>query len=132
MSRIRRGSPLPGRLVLPAWAQDWPQQSVAGSRAALRRAASAPRSGPVQTSDERPQSCLQHGAIKPLLTAEMVSDRGLIDLRLGDNGADAGALVAIAREGARRRFDDLLPRRLRDSCHFRLPRHASIQIQTIV
>src|SRR5262245_45914230 len=72
MSRIRRGSPLPGRLVLPAWAQDWPQQSVAGSRAALRRAASAPRSGPVQTSDERPQSCLQHGAIKPRLTADMV------------------------------------------------------------
>jgi hypothetical protein len=61
---------------------------------------------------QRAQCRLQNRTIKPLLAAEMVIDRGLVDVRLGDDGADARPLVAVARKGVRRRFDDLVPRGL--------------------
>src|SRR5436190_815475 len=61
---------------------------------------------------EQPQRAdghLQHGAIKAFLAAEVIIDRGLIDVGLSDDGADARAIVAAERKGAGRRFDDLLP-----------------------
>src|SRR5262249_51670688 len=73
---------------------------------------------------QRAQCRLQNRAIKPFLAAEMVIDRGLVDVRLGDDGSDAGAVVAIARKGEGGRFDGLVPRALRDSRHFCCPRHA--------
>src|ERR1700733_7388469 len=42
----------------------------------------------------------QHLAIKPILAVEMVVDRGLIDARLGDDGANAGAVIAAFGEQA--------------------------------
>ena len=36
----------------------------------------------------------QHLAIEPFLALEMIVDRGLIDPRPRDNGADAGAVIA--------------------------------------
>src|SRR5262249_62233295 len=59
----------------------------------------------------------------------MVIDRGLIDLRLGDDGADAGALVTVARKRTRGGLDDLLPRHLGDAGQFCRPRHQTLQFK---
>src|SRR6516164_316905 len=76
---------------------------------------------------QRAQCCLQNRAIKPFLAAEMVIDRGLVDVRLGDDGSDAGALVTVACKDVGGRFDDFVPRGLRDSGHLCWPRHADSQ-----
>src|SRR5262249_48193232 len=59
----------------------------------------------------------------------MVIDRRLVDLGVGDDGANAGALVALARKRASGRFDNLLPRCLRDAGHFFRPRHGALQFK---
>src|SRR3974390_3445276 len=69
----------------------------------------------------------QHFAIEPVLAVEMVVDRRLIHLSLGDNGADAGAVVAALGEQPLRRPHDALARdfgwsrHLPHRCHFFKP-----------
>src|SRR5262249_9072815 len=82
---------------------------------------------PVVVLHQRAQCRLQNGVIQPFLAAEMVIDRGLVDLRRGDDGSDARPLVAVTCEGARGRFDDLVPRGLRGARHFCWLRHADSQ-----
>src|SRR5262249_7416812 len=79
---------------------------------------------PVVILHQRVQCRLQNRAIKPFLAAEVIIDRGLVDVRLGDDGSDAGTLLPITCKRIGRRFDDLVPRGLRDSGHFCWPRHA--------
>src|SRR5262245_58187014 len=47
---------------------------------------------------QRQQRRLQDRAIKPVLAAKMVIDRGLVDVGRRYDGADAGAVIAVARE----------------------------------
>jgi len=63
----------------------------------------------IAIAHQRTHGRLQHRAIKTFLAAEVIIDRGLIDVGLCYDGADARAIVAPERKGARRRFDDLLP-----------------------
>ncbi len=48
----------------------------------------------------------QHLAIKPVLAVEMIVDGGLIDARLGDDGADAGAVITAFGEQPLGRLHD--------------------------
>ena len=49
---------------------------------------------------QRPERLVQHGAIKPVLALEVVIDGGLVDAGLGDDGADAGTIIAALGEQA--------------------------------
>ncbi len=60
----------------------------------------------------------QNFAVKPVLAVEMIVDRGLVHARFGDDGADAGAVIAAFGEQPLGRFQDAL------AGDFGWPRHA--------
>src|SRR6516225_8391744 len=70
----------------------------------------------------------QHFAIEAVLALEMVVDRRLVDFGLGDNGADAGAIVAALGEQPLRGPHDLLARELGGSRHPRCYPHFQTRV----
>ena len=54
---------------------------------------------------ERAERRAQYFAVQPVLAGEVVVDGGLIDARLGDDGAHAGRLVAAVGEQPLRRLE---------------------------
>ena len=57
---------------------------------------------------QRPDGGAQHLAVKPVLAGEMVIDGRLVDPRLGDDGANAGRVIAALGEQTLGRFEDAL------------------------